>query len=113
MLEAGELVHVQVRRRFDEDLRRHFFGSVELTSEFSVRLKGRVFVWDGASNRFVKLARQRTWILPLGDSGLIFNVLPPEADQEAASYKKTADGRLVFTDGVSFELDIHEFGPTR
>lgn len=111
-LMIGEKVHVIERRRFDTDLRRHFFGVVEAASEVAFRAVGYVFVYDPGSSRYVRLDTQRTRIIPLASEGIIINVAPPETNTDTVEYDDST-GRLVVTDGGAFRLDINEFGRNR
>lgn len=111
-LTAGDKVHVIERRRFDTDLRRHFVGVVEASTDVAFRAAGYVFVYDPSSSTYVRLERRRTRIMPLASDGIIINVVPPDTDIEATRYDDTS-GRLVVTDGGTFRLDVNEFGRNR
>lgn len=111
-LEIGEKIHVIERRRFDTDLRRHFFGVVEAISEAAVRVVGYVFVYDPGSSAYVRLDANRTRVISLTSDGLIINVAPPETNPDAVRYDDSS-GRLVVTDGGAFRLDVNEFGRNR
>lgn len=110
ILEQGEKVHIIVRRRFEDDLRRHFIGEVVDVDTTVARLKGNTFVLDTTSNQYIRRPDMRIRIIGLSDSGSIINVLPVNADLEQAKYTQNAENRLVVTDGKTFSLDINEFG---
>lgn len=59
IVNRGEIVHVVTRRLFDGDLRRHFVGKVEEAEGCVARLKGYTFVYDEATNQFVRRAGAR------------------------------------------------------
>lgn len=113
VLDIGEKVHVITRRLFDNDLRRHFVGEVKAISEVAARLEGYVFVFDASHNRYVKRPERRVRIIGLVDSGNIINVLPPHLEIDDLSYQVSGENHTVFTDGVSFSLDINEFSAIR
>ncbi len=113
VLKEGEKVHVITRRLFDNDLRRHFLGTVQAVSEVAVRLEGYAFVLDPRTNQFTKRPERRIRVIGLADSGSIINVIPIHVDLDAVSYQISAENRTVLTDGKSFSLDINEFSATR
>jgi hypothetical protein len=113
LVDIGETVHVIERRLFDTDVRRHFFGEVERVEAGAIRVRGYVFTYDSALSQYVRSDGERTRILPLGVSGFIINVAPPEIKADAVHYALSDKGRLVVTDGQQFSLDINEFGRMR
>lgn len=112
LLDVGDKVHVIERRQFDSDVRRHFFGGVERVDSQAMRITGYVFVYDPGSSSYVRAAKPRTRVIPLGSAGFVINVAPSETDPEAVRYLEQ-HGRLTVTDGGSFVLDINEFGRLR
>lgn len=110
VLAVGEKVHIQYRRHFDSDVRRHFVGEVKWYSDGIARLRGFSFLYDDGLQAFVRLGAERTRLVPLG-SGDIINLLPADADLEEARYEADTDGGLVFTDGRTFHLEIAELAP--
>jgi len=111
-LDVGEKIHVIERRRFDTDLRRHFFGIVERVTESTIRAVGYVFVYDPGTATYLRSTHLRTRVIPLASDGLIINVAPESTSVEAVRYEESA-GRLVVTDGAEFTIDINEFGRNR
>jgi hypothetical protein len=109
VLKLGEKIHVIVRRRWEDDLRRHFVGEVTDATENVVRIKGYVFVFHPGTNKYIKRPDLRDRIVSLTDSGNIINILPPAVDLDKVSYQTSRDERLVLTDG-EYSLDINEFG---
>jgi hypothetical protein len=113
LLSAGDKVHVVERRRFETDVRRHFLAVVDDVDGPVMKATGYAFVYDPRSLTFVRRAERRTRLMSMASAGFIIHVLPATADVEGAEYQADAGGRLVLTDGVSFSLDINEFGPDR
>ena len=112
ILEQGEKVHIIERRYFADDIRRHVAGEVLKCTEHAIRLKGYVWVFDSPNGRFVRKPEKRERIVCMGDR-LIINVLPPEADLEAAQYVADPQKGLQVTDEKSFFLEITEFTAMR
>jgi len=111
---VGEVIHVVTRRAFETEPRRHFAGRVVAAVDLNVRVAGYSFVFDmSTSEMYVKQREHRTRIFHLGDSGLIVNVLPPDACVEDIHYGLAHDGRLVVADGKTFSLSVQEFGIRR
>ena len=113
ILEPGEKIHIITRRTFEGDLRRHFIGEVRKTSEIAIRVEGYAFVFDASLNQYSKRPEKRTRILGLADNGNIINILPTNANLELSKYVQSKERVLVVTDGLSFSLDINEFGSNR
>jgi hypothetical protein len=110
--DVGEYVHVIERRRFDSDLRRHFFGRVERVEGSSMRVTGYTFVYDSGATKYVRSSEQRTRVIALSSSGLVINIAPADTVIDEVRYEDR-NGRLTATDGGSFSLDINEFGRNR
>ena len=113
ILEPGEKIHIITRRAFEGDVRRHFIGEVIETSEIAIRVEGYAFVFDAGLNQYSKRPEKRTRIFRLADNGNIINILPINANLELAKYAQSQERALVVTDGLSFSLDINEFGSNR
>jgi len=113
VVEIGEKIHIMARRRFEQDIRRHFVGTVVTSDGTVVRMEGYTFVFDSHKDNFIKRPEKRTRIFDLSDSGYIVNIIPKETVLEKVIYTFTSDRRLVVTDEKSFSLDINEFGPLR
>jgi hypothetical protein len=109
----GEKIHVAVRRRFEQDLRRHFIGEVIDSGDSCMRLKGYAFTFDSGKNLFARHPELRTRIISLVDAVNIINILPETAEIDQAHYAMSKEGRMVVTDGKNFWLDVHEFGAAR
>jgi hypothetical protein len=112
LLELGEKIHLMVRRKFEDDLRRHFIGEVLVADSSVARVAGYVFIFDYSANEYIRQPEKRIRIIGLADSGNIINVLPITADIEKAEYTQSRENKLVVTDNKTFTLDINEFGLT-
>lgn len=110
MLSKGDKLFVITRRLFEGDLRRHFVGEVQETTERAVRVQGYMFVYDDANNVYVRREGERTRIFSLVDAGLVINVLPRDVALKDIQYRDDEENHLVLTDEKSFKLDINEFG---
>lgn len=106
-IRVGDKVHIVTRRRFPEDVRRHFVGVVEAVSGTASRVHGYAFIYNEGSGEFEKRVTPRVRILGLAGGSLIVNVLPPTFDVSAVRYE-VRDGRLTVTDGSEYSLDINE-----
>ncbi len=111
-LEIGTKVHVITRRLFEEDLRRHFVGSITGGSGNYHEVQGYAFIFQPGKNEWQRRPELRTRIFSLSSSGLIVNVIPDDIDTAALVYA-VAGNRLVLTDNARFSLDINEFGASR
>ncbi|MEJ2548497.1 MAG: hypothetical protein P8125_11915 [Gemmatimonadota bacterium] len=107
----GEAVHIVTRRLFEDDVRRHFAGTVTVVSGSLIRAEGWVFVFHRGTNEFIKRSDRRTRVFSLADSGNIVNVLPAGVDPSNLRYE-FSDAGLFLTDGLDFAVDINEFGLT-
>ena len=102
VIEAGEKIHVIVRRHFKEEVRRHFAGEVTAVAPGQMRVVGYTFTCDPISLLYRRLPEIRTRIFALNDSGYIINVLPREIDISRLRYH-TNTGVPVLTDGQGFQ----------
>ena len=112
VVNLGDKIHVMTRRGFEGDIRRHFAGEVIAVDHGVVRVRGLSFVYNQFRNEFVRRPEIRTWLLGLGDSGHVINVLPDEVEIERLRYTHSDERRLVITDGRGYSLDINEFSGT-
>ncbi len=108
VLKVGEKIHVIIRRRWENDIQRHFVGEVTEAAENVARVKGYVFVFNPATNEYVKRPELRDRTVSLTDSGNLINIFPPTLDLDKLSYTMSKDRRLILTDG-KYSLDIDEF----
>jgi hypothetical protein len=109
ILAAGDKLHIMTRRLFADDVHPHFVGEVSAASGPLFRAQGYAFVFDSATNSYLKHPALRTRLFSLSDAGHIINVIPREVDLDALQYRVT-NRRLVITDGKEFSLEINEFG---
>lgn len=113
LIEAGEKVHLIMRRAFESQVRRHFVGEVVAASGSLARVSGYVFIYDDRSAQYVRKNAKRTSIFDLASSGYIVNVIPATTDLEAVGYETIDRTELFFTDGKDFRLNVNEFGVRR
>lgn len=113
LLEPADTIHVITRRSFEDDLRRHFAGRVIQASEMTAKVEGYAFVHDSNTNTFVRRPTKRVRLISLIDAANLINVLPRAVNLDLLTYQISKEGRLVVTDGLSFSLDINEFGRER
>ena len=113
LITTGEKMHIVMRRRFAEDIRRHFAGTVTEAEGAVVRIDGYAFVFDSRKNQFMKKTEIRHSIFDIAAEGYIVNILPPDVEIKDLRYQVSEQGDLVFTDNKRFSLDINEFGVNR
>jgi hypothetical protein len=113
MLSIGEKIFVIARRRFENDIRRHFIGEVQNVSETAVRVCGYAFVFDNMLSEFVKGEDLLTRIYPMIDAGLVISVLPREVILEEVRYSMNEKKQRIITDDKTFEISVSEFGLKR
>jgi hypothetical protein len=111
--EKGEKVHIIVRRQFENDVRRHFIGTVIDSTDFTMRVEGYVFVLNLSDNQFEKRPEKRVRIISLVDANNLINVIPRHIEIEALEYLTSDNNRLVLTDKKDYSLDINEFSGIR
>lgn len=104
----GEAIHVIERRLFPDDVRRHFVGEVEASSDRALRVRGYLFVYDTGASEFRRKPEKRIRIIPL-DNRVILNLLPAGTVIDDIRYGHDAEGNLTLLDGAHFELDVSEF----
>ncbi|HSM16340.1 MAG TPA: hypothetical protein VK845_04990 [Gemmatimonadales bacterium] len=97
---------------FEEDLRRHFVGSITGGSGNYHEVQGYAFIFQPGRNEWQRRPELRTRIFSLGSAGLIVNVIPDDIDTVALAYALVGN-RLVLTDNAGYSLDINEFGVSR
>jgi len=110
IVEKGENVFVIERRRFENDIRRHFVGEVDEIAGETARVSGYIFVFDRSKNQYVRNPKRRTRLIALADSNNVINVLPLDANVELVVYRLSPEKHMTVTDGTTFSLDINEFG---
>ncbi len=113
ILEKGDKLHVISHRVFEDDLRRHFVGEVQESSDTVARVKGYTFVFDQSKCEYTKKSIPRIRIISLVDSLNIINLIPRETKLDSIVYCLDRNNRLIVTDSDAFTLDINEFGSNR
>ena len=109
VLAVGDKLHIMTRRLFADDVHPHFVGEISAVAGPLFRAVGYSFVFDSATNSYVKHPEARTRLFSLSDAGHIINVIPHEVDLNSLQYRVVA-GRLAITDSRGFSLEINEFG---
>lgn len=109
VLAVGDKVHIMTRRLFADDVHPHFVAEISAVAGSLFKAQGYVFVFDSATNSYLKHPALRTRIFSLSDAGHIINVIPREVDLNSLRYRVVSK-RLEITDGVGFSLEINEFG---
>ena len=112
LLKAGEKVHIIERRHFNEDLRRHFFGEIIVSTGSAIRARGYVWVFDTSQGLFVKKPEPRERWIVLTDRTTI-NILPTDVDLDEINYANDPGKGLIVTDGKGFSLEVTEFSAKR
>jgi len=109
VLQKGEKVFIITRRLFQQDLRRHFAGEVIECDGSTARVSGYAFVYDDATNDFIRREEIRTRIFSLVDGGLIINLISADANLEDVRYTTNEKHQRILTDGKTFQMNISEF----
>ena len=113
ILDQGEKIHLITRRKFEDDVLRHFLGEIVESNDSIVRAEGYTFVFDAVKNEYMKRADIRIRVISLVDADNVINVIPETSDLERAEYIYTPEKRLIVTDHKHFRLDINEFSSKR
>jgi hypothetical protein len=98
------------RALYENSIRRHFLGEVQVAEGPVCRLEGFVFVYDQKTTEFIRKAEKRITIINLSESGYIVNIINQEVILENVTYKYAQGVGLIATDNKSFSLNINEFG---
>ena len=109
VLAVGDKVHIMTRRLFADDVHPHFVGEITAVSGPLFKAQGYAFVFDSATNSYLKHPAVRTRLFSLSDAGHIINVIPQEVDLDSLTYR-VVNKRLEVTNGAGFSLEINEFG---
>lgn len=111
-IKVGDKLHIITRRRFENDVRRHFVGEVTAIFGELQEIRGYAFVFEPGINVYRKRPELRTRLFSIGQDGFIVTKIPTGIDVASLQYR-VLEKRLVVTDGGSFTLDINEFGSAR
>ena len=112
IVDVGDKLFIQTRRRFEEDIRRHFAGEVQSADGALVAVLGYTFIFNSGLNEYRRLPEKRTRIFSVADAGNIVNKLPRETEVDRITYR-ILDDRVVVTDDRDLCLSINEFGASR
>jgi hypothetical protein len=110
-LSTGAKIHVLERRKFEDDIRRHFVGEIEAVANNVARARGFTFVYHRGKTAYVRSRKEQIRLLALTDALLIIRLLPADARLEQIEYRSEGD-RTIVTDGT-FQLEIADFGSNR
>ena len=113
IVKPGEKIHVIIRRRFLDDIRRHFVGEVKESLDNIVKVEGYAYILDPNTNLFVKKPNGQTRIISLTAGCNIITILPATTNLKELSYRLSKNNRMIVTDGESFCMDVNEFGCNR
>jgi hypothetical protein len=111
-IKVGDKLHIITRRRFENDLRRHFVGEVTAISDGLQEIRGYAFVFSSGVNEYKRQPEVRTRLFSIAQEGFIVTKIPSEVAIASLNYR-LLEKRLVVTDGAAFRLDINEFGSGR
>lgn len=106
LLSRGDKVFIVERRLFEQDLKRHFVGEVEVCTDVGFRARGYPFFYHPTAQNYVRKSKPRTRVFPFYGN-LIINVLPRDCDVESVNYVASDIGTTL-TDRKSFELDVSD-----
>jgi len=110
ILDVGEKVHIIEKRKFAEDVRRHFIGEVTRCTDSSLRVKGYAWIFDRMQSMYTRHPEKRERIISL-EGDLIINLLPQDVIVTDIRYVKDPEKGLVVMEGKRPILAINEFGP--
>ncbi len=110
ILDIAEKVVIIEKRRFAEDVRRHFIGEVTRCTDSCVRIKGYAWIFDKMQSTYTRHPEKRERIISL-EGDLIINIIPQDVILSDIRYEKVADKGLVIMDSKRHILAINEFGP--
>lgn len=110
ILDIGEKVHIIEKRKFTEDVRRHFVGEVTRCTDSSLRIKGYAWVFDKMQSMYTCYPEKRERIISL-EGDLIINVIPEDVIISDIKYVKDSKMGLMVVDSKRTILTINEFGP--
>jgi len=110
ILDIGEKVHIIEKRKFLEDVRRHFIGEVTRCTDSSLRVKGYAWVFDRMESMYTRYPDKRERVISL-EGDLIINIIPQDVIISDVKYVKNAEKGLVVMDSKRTILAINEFGP--
>ena len=107
VLKAGNRILVVHRRLFEGDIARFFLGVVDAYEAGLARVTGFTFVREALEGKVLRKPEARTKILSLSSGTLIVYSLPDDLAIENV-HIRAGDGKLVLTDGGSFDINLAE-----
>ena len=110
ILDIGEKIHIIEKRRFAEDVRRHFVGEVTRCSDSAFRITGYAWIFDKLRSTYIRQLEMRERVISF-EGDLIINVLPQDVNISQVKYTRDPNLGLMVVDGQRILLEITEFGP--
>jgi predicted secreted hydrolase len=110
MLETGSRILIVHRRLFETDKGRYFMGEVDQYESGLVKVTGHSWVQEQFGGKLVKKDELRTKIFSLMSGTLLVYELPSRLDLKMVKFVQATDGKLCFTDGSKFRMDLTESG---
>lgn len=110
ILDVGEKVHIIEKRKFAEDVRRHFIGEITRCTDSAVRIKGYVWIYDQLKSTYTCHPEERERIISL-EGDLIINIIPKDVIISDVNYVKDPEMGLMVVDSKRTILVVKEFGP--
>jgi hypothetical protein len=107
ILEPGDRLLVAHRRLFPQDQPRFFLGIVEQYDHGIAVVSGFTFVRETLNGVVKRKDDLRTKILPILSGTLFIYRLPQTLDIQAV-HIESAEGKLCFTDGHGFSMNLAE-----
>ena len=111
LLQPGDVVFVVDRRLFEDDLRRHFVGTVEFCTDTGFIARGYPFLHSSREGNFVRKNNPRTRLFSFFNEQII-NLLPKHCNVDKVEHVVTDHGTIL-TDNDTFRIDVSEFGLRR
>ena len=110
ILDIGEKVHIIEKRRFVEDVRRHFIGEVTRCADDSFRVRGYAWIFDKMRSTYTLQPELRDRVISF-EGDLIINVVPQDVILKDIKYVRDPNIGLLVVDSKRTILEVEEFGP--
>ena len=78
-IQVGDKLHIITRRRFENDIRRHFVGEVTAISDGLQEIRGFAFVFSAGVNEYRRRPEPRTRLFSVAQDGFIVTKIPPDS----------------------------------
>lgn len=108
LLRSGDKLLISHRRLYQEDVARHFVGSVDECDGSIVQMTGVTFVRETRTGTYVRKPGNRTKILSLATGSLIVYRLPNSVHVAGLEIENRDDRGIFVVDGRGFELNLTE-----